>query len=301
MVRFTKEQLLDELRTIFLFEADHIFLGGGLEMAERFIGFAPGDEGEYCHHAPADVDLGRFCIASSFTAGYDYAFRPSVMNMLDEHEVQDLITFMLGTPKAGGISSGGETHDFMSSNGCCQTVSDTVLARWKLEWSIGDHSLTTRELALLADMTEGAVRNALADKSENGLRPIPGTKNPVEVEHAEALRWLQGRRGFIASPVRASDDRFLTEDIQNLQSTEKLGHLLGFRLSKVFGGSDEVAKALGWDVEEVERWRKGTQAFNENHARQLGKALDLDLPVFLGKVLEVTLRRDLSAANGDRS
>jgi hypothetical protein len=195
MARFKKEEMLVELRTIFLFEADHILMGAGPEMAERFIGFPVPEEGEYCHRSPMEVDLSRFQIANAFEHGYEFAFRPSVMNMLDESQVQDLNVFMLGTPKAGGISLGGETHRFMTPDGLCQMVADTVHARWKLEWdSPGAHVLSTRELALLADMTEGAVRNAIADKGENGLRAISGSKNPVTVEHADALRWLSGRR-----------------------------------------------------------------------------------------------------------
>ncbi|UDL96145.1 hypothetical protein LGH83_08170 [Lichenihabitans sp. PAMC28606] len=304
MTRFVKTEMLDELRTIFLFEADHLLMGAGPEMAERFVGFEPGDAGEYCHRSPADVDLSRFQITTAFNAGYDYAFRPSVMNTLGEGEVQDLHVFMLGTPRAGGIGSGGETHAFMTQSGLCQTVADTVLARWKLEWDgsgTAVHDFTTRELALLADMTEGAVRNALADKSDSGLRAIPGTKNPVMVEHAEAMRWLKGRRGFIPTPGRASEDRFLTEHLQSVQSAEALGHLIGRRLWDTFGSPDKAPAALAWTVADMDGWQIGTQTFREDQARQLAQALDMDVPLFVGKALEVTLRRDLSSAKGGRS
>ena len=184
--------------------------GQGPVAAERFIGFPPGDADEYCHRSPADVDLSQFQIASAFERGFDFAYRPSVMNTLGSHEIQDLTVFMLGTPRSGGVSSGGETHPYMTPDGLCQTVADAAHARWKLEWDslgAGRHTFTTRELALLANMTEGAIRNALSDKSENGLRAVPNSKNPVLVEHAEAWRWLKGRRGFIPSPQRPRDDR----------------------------------------------------------------------------------------------
>jgi hypothetical protein len=302
MPRFTKDQMFNELRTIFLFEADHLLMGAGQEMAASFIGFDTGDESEYCHRPPADVDLSRFQISGSFDRGYDYAFQPSVMNTLGEGEVQDLTVFMLGTLRAGGIDSGGETHDFMTLEGLCQTVVDTVLARWKLEWdSLKGHTFTTRELSLLADMTEGAVRNALADKSESGLRAVPGAKNPVTVEHAEALRWLKGRRGFIPSPSRPSEDRFLTEHLQNVQSTEALGLLIRRRLWDTFGSPEKAPAALGWSEADVEGWQKGAQVFREDQARKLAEALDLDVPLFVGKALEVTLRRDLPDMKGDQS
>ena len=296
MARFTKDQMSTELQTIFLFEADHLAMGAGPEMAEQFIGFEAGDEGEYCHRPASAVDLTRFQITGSFERGFDYAFRPSVMNTLGEGEVQDLNVFMLGTPKAGGIDSGGETHDFMAPNGLCQTVADTVFARWKLEWdSPGAHDFTTRELALLADMTEGAVRNALADKNGNGLRAIPGTKNPVMIEHAEAARWLKGRRGFIPSPDRPGEDRFLTEHLQNIRSTEALGQLIGRRLWDTFGSTVNAPSILGWSAADIERWQNGNQVFNQDQACKLAAALDLDISLFVGKALEVTLRRDLSS------
>lgn len=302
MSRFTKEQMLDELRTIFLFEADHILMGAGSEMAERFIGFPTGEQHEYCHMPPSMVDLSRFEIASVFEQGYDYAFRPSVLNSLEEHRVQDLNTFMLGAPRAGGISSGGETHAYMTPDGFCQTTVDTVFARWKLEWEAhGGHTFTTRELALLANMTEGAVRNALADKSENGLRAIPGSK-PVSVEHDEALRWLHQRRGFVPSPTRARDDRFLIEHLKEVATPEALGQIVWKRILPVVDRSvfAEPGK-IQWTKEEIDAWCRGTFEFDADRARELAEALDIDPPLFVGKALEVSMRRNALASEGGAS
>jgi hypothetical protein len=204
MERFTKDDMFNELRTIFLFEADHIILGASEKIAEQFIGFAT-EDGEYWHMDRELVDLARFDITSSFDQGYDYAFRPSLMSLLGESEVQDIVAFMKGTPRIGGVDSAGKIHQFMNPDGYCQTVADTVHARWKLEWSSGGETFTTRDLALLANMTEGAVRNAMADKSDNGLKAIPGSK-PVLVGIDEAKRWLSGRRGYIKRGHRAARD-----------------------------------------------------------------------------------------------
>lgn len=298
MARFPKSGMLDELRAILLFEADHILLGAGPQAASQFIGFEA-EDGEYCNLPAQRVDLTRFSIAGAFDRGYDYAFRPSVMNTLGEHEVQDLIVFMLGTPRAGGLYSGGETHAFMTPDGLCQRVADTVMARWKLEWDTtgaGDHTFTTRELALLADMTEGAVRNALADKSEHGLQAVSGSKNPVLVEHAEAVRWLSGRRGFIASPVHPSSDRFLTEHLRDIRSSDALGILIAQRLQALEVGRN----APKLNQTEIDQWSSGSQKFNEQIARKIAKALGFDVPLFVGKALEVTLRRDQSNTDGGK-
>jgi len=293
--------MLNELRTIFLFEADHILMGVGREAACSFIGFDAGDANEYCHLPPELVDLSEFQIAGSFERGFDYAFFPSLLNSIGEHEVQDLETFMLGTPRAGGIESGGETHMFMSPNGLCQRVAETVHARWKLEWhpeSSGQFKFSVRELSLLADMTEGAVRNALADKSENGLRAIAGSKNPILIEHVEAHRWLLGRRGFIPTPDQPGADRFLAENLQNTRSAVELGQLLRHPLLAIFCSKEEAVETLGWNLELLDQWLSGSQKFEADQARTIAEALNLDVPSFVGKSMEVTLRRDLVEQTG---
>ncbi len=301
MDRFTKDQMFDELRTIFLFEADHILMGAGEEMAERFIGFPLGGETEFLALSPSKVDLSRFTIAGSFDRGYDYAFRPSLTNTLDESEVQDLVVFMLGTPRTGGIGSGGTQHRFMTADGYCQTVADTVLARWKLEWDVRmRHEFTTRDLALLANMTEGAVRNAMADKTENGLRASPGVK-PVRVEYDEAKRWLSNRRGFIPTPSRPREDAVLHEMVAAAKTTKDLGQVIR-RRSYVFdiNNPPDLASA-GFTAEEIKAWEDGSFEFDVGKAARLAEELDLDPPLFVGKALEVSLRRNCPVTEGGQA
>ncbi|MGE3244956.1 MAG: hypothetical protein AB7J19_01380, partial [Beijerinckiaceae bacterium] len=284
----------EELKTILLFEADHILMGRGKEAATLFIGFPPDSQGEYCFEDPTKVDLKRFPIANAFDAGYEYAFQPSLLNTLDDSQIQDMAVFMLATPRAGGIGSGGETHSFMTDQGMCQTVSDATMARWRLEGGGGGGEFTTRELALLADMTEGAVRNALSDKSENGLRAIPGSKNPVLVQDSEALRWLSGRRGFIPTPSRPVDDRFLREHLRDLTSAERLGDLIGRRLLQLFQSIEQAKSAAILDTPDLlDAWLQGTQAFDQEQATVLADRLGFDTPSFVGKALEVILRREI--------
>jgi hypothetical protein len=289
MAAFTKEQMLDELRTIFLFEADHVLISSGPKKAEAFIGFPPGDRGEYVHESPSKVDLSLFAdITASFERAYEFAFNRSRLNTFDENEVQDLQAFMEGTPRIGGISSAGEMHRFMTPDGFCRTVADAAFARWKLEWA-GDESakFTTRELALLANMSEGAVRMAISDKSEGSLKPIPGSK-PVAIKFDEAKRWLSGRRGFIPWPERAVDDRFLTRAIRDAETPKVLARLV--HQVAGFEPAEKIAAKLDWTTEEIQSWLDGTFAFDVERARDLAMFLQLDVPMFVGKALEVTLR-----------
>lgn len=287
--RFTKAEMSNELKTIFLFEADHIASGAGHEQATAFIGFS---SDQYWREDVAKVDLGHFVIAPLFESAYDYAFQPSILDGFGEEMLLDLSTFMLGTPRAGGQGGdGGETHEFMTPDGKCQTVVDAMWARAKLELSSYYGDLTTRELALLANMSEGAVRNAISDKSENGLRAIPGSK-PVSVAHEDALRWLSGRRGFVHSPTKLSEDRPLYEHIETLKSADGLGKVITKLLWTVFANLDQASIELEWPAEQVHSWSDGSYRFDIEAATRLAKALDVDAPLFVGKALELSLRRD---------
>jgi hypothetical protein len=279
MARFTKDQMLDELRTIFLFEADHLAMGAGPAMAAAFIGF---ESDQYWEEAPSRVDLSRFSITFAFDAGYDYAFQPGYLNKYGSEMALDLFAFMEGTPRIGGQgASQGETHVFMTQDGLCRTVVDAVHARENLDE--GHRDFTIRDLALLANMTEGAVRNALADRSDNGLRAMPGSK-PVQVSHAEGVRWLSGRRGFVPTPSRPQEDRFLREHLVELTSAEALGRIV----SRLIGPGDEPPLP----ADRLAGWKDGTFAFDHQDAERLAEALDLDVPLFVGKALEVSIRRD---------
>jgi hypothetical protein len=291
MGRFTKDEMLTELKVIFLFEADHVLISSGYAKAEAFIGFSAADEGEYVHQSPSKVDLSLFAdITASFERGYDFAFNRSRLNTFGENEVQDLLAFMDGTPRIGGVASAGEMHRFMTPDGYCRMVADAACARWKLEW-VADpgQTFTTRELALLANMTDGAVRMAISDKSENRLRAIPGSK-PVAVKFDEAKRWLSGRRGFIPWPDLVEQDRFLTRAIRDAESPKALGRLI--HQVAGFEAPEKLAEKIGWIADELKAWFDGSFAFDLERARHLARALELDVPMFVGKALEVSERAE---------
>lgn len=288
MQKFTKQDVMNELRKILLVQADHLAIAGSPELAETFIGL-PQPEGSwnFSDHDPEIVDLSRFNIAHQFDQCFDYAFTPSVLTSHDDSYVQDLQVFMLGIPRT---DNGGEMLPFLQE-GFCHTVAEATLARFNLDEGF---DLTTSQVALMANMTEGAVRNALAQKGESGLRAIPGTKNPVMIEHAEALSWLQGRRGFAPTPQHFREDRFLTAQIANERTTHGLGKLISRLLWPIFGNHEKASEKLGWAKEKLEAWIGGTQAFSVEDATHLAKALKLDVPLFVGKAQEVSLRRDLN-------
>jgi len=88
--------------------------------------------------------------------------------------------------------------------------------------------------------------------------------------------------------------------LRDIQSAPALGKLLDSLLWSTFGTRENALAALGWNADEFESWRDGTFAFDEAHAHQLAEAFDLDVPLFVGKALELTLRRKSDGHGGAR-
>lgn len=267
---FPKPKMLDELRTILLFEGDHIILGRGLEIARDFLGFEPEDGDNYCLDEPSRVDLSRFPIARSFDRGYDYAFAPANPMQIGEHEVQDLIAFMEGIPRIGGTSMAGFLHDFMNPKGLCRRVADTVFARWKLEIERLDQ-FTIREIALLANMTEGAVRNAI---SVGDLKAIKSGTATL-IEGREAQSWLLGRKGFVPMPGDEDDASDIARSLRGAGSAKEFGRLLQSALTAKGIPDDELAKATGWSEADRQSWLDGDVAHHFRAAAALAALLEI--------------------------
>lgn len=275
---FTKAEMLNELRIIFLFEADHLHLGKGEAFAKTFVGFEPEDGWNYCNDDPGKVDLSEFPIANVFERGFDFAFAPQNPPQLAEDEIQDLTVFMLGTPKAGGTTDGGQLHAFMTSNGLCQRVADAAMARWKLEIA-RMFELSVREVALLAGMSEGAVRNAISTKD---LVSIKQGKSTV-IERDEAYRWLLGRKGFTAMPEEQADPSLTTNDLLEAKTPADFAEALRGVLAAAAG----ACEGLSWTEAERRRWLEGDAIHVFATAEELAGRLGIDKRKFVEKLLEL--------------
>lgn len=294
MPTFTKDEMFEELVVIHLYSGDFIkFMTREetFEVAERIGLIVPPKSKhiDFRNLQPSEVSLkyDGGLIADLFKDAFDFAFNPSFITQVEAHEIKQVLQFMRAVPRAG-ISWGGDesAHRYMTPDGLCQMTADAAYARLKLSHDPPeDTDFSIRELALLADMSEGAVRNALADKSENGLRAISGSK-PVKVELAEAQRWLAGRRGFIPMPTRLRDDRFVAEQLAAVRSCAEFGNFL----KRLIEWPDLTV--AGWSEIDVKPWLEGTFQFDVERACALARAIDLDQARFAGKALEVSLRRN---------
>lgn len=279
----TKDALLDELRTIFLFEADHLAMGKGSAAAEAFIGFA--SEQYYCEE-PVRVDLQGFRILGTVDAAYDYAFQVGAHYRFSEDQLQDFTVFLEGTPRVGGQGvDGGQTHPFMTPDGCCRRTLDAATARFRLDE--GDGELTVRHLALLANMTEGAVRNALAAAG------IKATGSRTTVPIGIAAEWLKGRRGFVETKPWSPDAQALLVALKAAMHPHQIGSVVRQAMDAAHLTEEAVAARLGWATTDIAAWCAGGFGPEPDAAAALAATLDLDPPLFAGRVVETALRARL--------
>lgn len=156
----------------------------GPEAATAFIGFAPDEPSmPYDETNWSAISLDRFKAKRLFDIAYDYAFQIGDPGRYGPEEWTDL-SYLLDSYVAGYVMMQSPMADPRS---VIRQVGDMAHARWLLD-NEPMESLSTRHLALLAQMEESAVRNALAKMGQSARGGI---------DNATARGWLKGRRSFV--------------------------------------------------------------------------------------------------------
>lgn len=165
-------------------------------------------------------------------------------------------------------------------------VLDAASARAAIDGQEGTWSgdLSIRQVALLADITEGAVRNALSQTGAASLTAVPGAK-PVRISVDEARRWLPGRRGYLPTPTGPSDDPIMNERLRGFDRMEQLTDFISRHAARRIGSTEALGAAAA-------AWLDGSYTFDAAFARHIAEAIGADVPTFTGKALELALRRD---------
>ena len=117
--------------------------------------------------------MSRFSATTYLDQAYDYAFQVGRYWDFGDDTAQDVNEFILG---ANPQASDGDPSPLANLEGLCRRVADTAFGRWKMSKG---YDLTVRELALLGQMKEAAVRNSLSKERiaiERG-----------EIDHADAV------------------------------------------------------------------------------------------------------------------
>ena len=242
---FSLDDLRDELRRIFLVQAGLIMLARGTEAAEAYVGFPPEYddpiEGEpYDLDALGRVDLAVFPIVSEFETLYRQVFEPQEAPALWGGDTLLANNFVQALPE---VSASGIVCEFP----LVRRVAETAYARSKLDEFVALEpapDLSVREIALLADMTEGAVRNAISSQGLDRLRTERQGKG-ISINPLEALRWLAGRRGFVTRPCRPMGHDGYWKDLDAHPSRKELAHRLEILIYNNLGPPAAAAALRG--------------------------------------------------------
>lgn len=280
MSRPSLSDLHRELAATLIVQAKHIVLAtDSPEQGEAFLGCDPEET-----RAEA-VDLSRFPIAAGIEALHAYAFAPTSDDLYDVDALHGMAHFLSSLPREDWD---GSVHGFPNRGApsALADVLDAASARAAIDGQEGTWTddLSIRQVALLADITEGAVRNALSQSGAAGLTAVPGAK-PVRISLDEARRWLPGRRGFQPTPTGPSDDPVMNERLRAFDRMEQLTDFIGRHATRRLDSTEALgAKAAAW--------LDGSYTFDAAAARNIAEAIGADVPTFVGKALELALRRD---------
>jgi hypothetical protein len=188
----SREDVMSDLGGVICATAHHLAIVGASDaFVSEFLGVEVKDARHGCLFSAHDIDLSRFTITPLVEHAYDFAFQTGEVR----HRVgMDLEVYsQLTIFRRGAVRSHWDDYTAMSSDDSdiCRTL-DTAFARHTLD----DHGfLDIRQLALLAQMTEPAVRTSL---SAAGIKSDGGTSG---LAREKALQWLEGRRRFIPTMV----------------------------------------------------------------------------------------------------
>lgn len=278
---FTKEEMFQELRGILFTQASQVALVRNPDVAKEFLGVAV----DTWHNNPipddlAKIDLERFDITRVLDMAYDFAFQTGAYWRFGSDHEFEIAAFGAGVTPS---SFEGAQSPYLYNDSKVHHVVDMAVARSHLreEWDIG-----IRGLALLAGMTEPAVRNSLSKEN------IQTTGKPAKVAAEVALKWLQDRRGYVSTRMDEAVEKSRAEHVKF-----QLGYYsFPEALAKIIGEVEELdlqklSADTAFDLDLLHGMLAGETACLDVPALQrLGDGLKVDVPHFVGVAIEHALR-----------
>ena len=274
---FEKQAMMAELKTAMLVQANQIAHAGSLDYAVAFMGFETSNPSyPYVEDDADSVDLDRFAATSYLDLAYDYAFQVERFWRFGDDTAQDVEEFIRGANPRG---NDGCASPLASPDRFCRRAADTAFGRWKLETG---YDLTVRELALLAQMKEPAVRNSLSKER------IALERGGVDAN--VALAWLGERRDFI--PTRKEEGRKAYRTAHSRFVLEREPFAKAFSQLMRYFDLSPAALALKAQVEEafVSELLAGKPQPDLASLRRVGEALEIDAPHFVGIAVQTAMR-----------
>ncbi|MER8395412.1 hypothetical protein NKH10_26670 [Mesorhizobium sp. M1340] len=295
---FTRDEIISETRRAALALASMISnfgpSGQGPALAAQYLGAELQAGYDFDNVSEEDLNLipiERHFLYHVVMDAFDYAYQVGSRGldykaMADEraHEVDGILN---GFPRTD-FSGEPSPLDTLNPQKFRQVL-DTFMARYSLD---GGSDLSIRDLALLANMGEAAVRTSL---SAEGIKTVArGKGQSGAVPHSDAVSWLMGRRGFVPSAMFGGDD-----DMASTMHSIFTATNLDFR-----GALQKALEVAGLDVDGLadkasvpKPWLRqmattdGVAKVDLPAIERIANALEAPLPIFAGKAVENLLAR----------
>lgn len=172
----------------------------------------------------------------------------------------------------------GERPKCLTSEGLCMQLLEYTLAVGKVATFLGGAAsgipwLTVDQLALLARINEGSLRNALS-QSKAELQPqLLGEDSRVGVRVDRAVRWASGRRKFRAKQITLGGG--LTAVMFSERPPDAAMAWIATRLFWNGGSPVDVREKLGWDENRLTGFLEGQFPKDDAELKILAKLTKL--------------------------
>ena len=266
---FLLDEVLDELRMLVWCTASQVALLGRSELAETMIepdadfGMSENPSG----YLPK-IDLDAFDITKTVEEAYHFAFQVNDPGRFSADDWGDLMALV-----SGGVrhSWSGDMSPPWHEESKLRHVADMVQGRVSL---LTDGALSIRQLALLANMIEPAVRSSL---SAEGIKT---EGRPASLPAAIAMAWLRRRRGFVPTADGRTAQQLVTE--HTVLGVRPFPDALKLLIASRQPLDNEVAKVAGIDPAFLEGLAQGVERnAGVQDLVKLAVALQIDPPIFV--------------------
>lgn len=266
---FILNDVLDELRMLIWCTASQVALLGRSDLADAMI--EPDTDfgmSEIPSQYLPKIDLDAFDITKTVKEAYDFAFQVNDPGRFSADDWGDLMALVYGGVRH---SWSGDMAPPWQEESKLRYIAEMVQGRVSL--LTGD-ALSIRQLALLANMIEPAVRSSL---SAEGIKT---EGRPASLPAATALEWLRRRRGFVPT----ADGRA----VQHLGSDAAVLEVRPFPaalkhlIASCHKPSEELAATAGLDASFLVRLADGSEhnAGVQDLVR-LAQLLRVEAPLFV--------------------
>lgn len=259
---------------------------------DRALGFESKGDLLIYRMAPDELDLQRYRIGRFLPFVYEYAYEGrKVMGATDwndwygEAGDRDVLGAFVEMTDVDGVAAILAEYDFTQTNYLRQMLSRAD-ARNALD---SGEALSINQLALLANLNERSVRNALKAEGVQALTSSDGETVPAR----EALRWLESRRGMFK---KTSIVVFGEDELPEALSLAEIPVFIGTRIAQLFAAQEsdpedccypieKAAHVLGWNASRIYDLTQDTSKIDPKDCAKLANILRVDPAWFTEQVM----------------